>query len=318
MNDLSRRTVLKGMLLGGASVVSFNQLFGYSQLAAQSSDDDAQTILNLAATAETFACTHYYRVLTESDVALTPGEINILKGFLDAELQHLDYLTANGGQTLATDFYFPSEIYTDRKQFGEVTELVETTFIAAYLAATRRLAELGEPLLAATAAQVTAIEQEHLSIVRGIGGRRPNNLAFARALFYNVSEAVPALQPFLAGGSNYSGPAPYPGADVIRDLVRDAGVSSVATYSDPTAFPGQSSTAVCSVTPGGDYNANLRVGAGLEFTVKDILKPGETLTVDAQKVDKDDFMWLRGVDDKGWVRADIVQSSGDCDGLPSL
>src|SRR5688572_7125312 len=134
MEMLSRRSILKGALWGGASLISFNQLFGYGKLAAQSGvDDDAQTILNLAATAEAYACTHYYSVLTEGNVALTPSEIEMVKGFLDAELFHLEYLAGLDGQPLVTEFHIPNDVYTDREQFSEITEFLETTFVGAYL-----------------------------------------------------------------------------------------------------------------------------------------------------------------------------------------
>lgn len=319
----SRRTVLKGALAGSASLLSFNQLFNYSQLSAQDNTSDAQTIVNLAVTAEMIACTHYYRVLTESNIELAPNEIEMLKGFLDAELQHLEFLYANNSVPVSTDFYLPLDVYNDREQFSEITEQLETTFIAAYLAATRQLAELGQPLLAATAAQVSAIEQEHLSLVRGIRGVRPNNTALARALFYDITEAVPALQPFLVSSSEYTGPFNFPGADAIRDLIRDVGVLQVAPFTDLSAFnPASTSdatTAACTVTPGGDYNCNLRSGPGLTYSILARLAPGETVTVDGQFTDQDGFPWWRLTSGDQWVRSDIVRAdSGDCSNLPAV
>src|SRR5262245_57287192 len=121
MPTISRRHLLTATAVAAGGLVSFDGLFGFSRLAAQAANDDAKTILDLAATAELFACTHYYTVLTESEVALSPDEVDILKGFLDAELYHLQYLAANGAQPVVNEFYFPNEIYNDREQFGDVT-----------------------------------------------------------------------------------------------------------------------------------------------------------------------------------------------------
>ena len=204
-------------------------------------------------------------------------------------------------------------------QFGNVTELIETTFISAYLAACRRLSELGASLLAATAAQVAAIEQEHLSIVRGIGGRRPNNIAFARALFFNVSDAVPALQPFLEGGANYEGPVAFPGAEAIRDLIGDVGVLPIATFASQQQYTDQpAATIACTITSKGTYNCNLRSGPGLDYPVLGTLTPQVVLEVNGQRVDKDGFTWYRSLKGNQWVRADIVEAVGECGTLPTV
>lgn len=237
-SNLSRRSLLKsGALLSGGAVATFSGLFGYSRVFGQADGDDPQTILNLAATAETLACTHYYNVLTDSNIALTPAEVLILKAALDTELQHLEFLNANGADALASEFYFPLNVYTDRNQFSEITEQAETAFVGAYLAATRRIAELGNSLLAATTAQVAVTEQVHLALIRQIGGRVPNHVSLGQALFYNTSDVVPVLQGFLEGGDEFEGPSQFPGSAQIRDVVGGDGVESIKPFVDPTLFP---------------------------------------------------------------------------------
>jgi hypothetical protein len=312
--------MLKGAL-AGASALTFSQLWGYERVAGQAAGDDPHTILNLAATSEAFACTHYYSVLTEGNVQLSPAEVEIIKGFLDAELQHLEYLRENGGLPLATEFYIPTNIYNDRAQFSEVTELIETTFVGAYLAGARRLAELDVLLLSATAAQVACIEQEHLALIRQVGGKRPNNLAFARPLFFNISEAVPALQPFLEGGENYAGPIAYPGGDAIRELIGDVGVLAVPIFANQTPAPDATQSAgsgVCTVTPRGNFNCNLRSGPALSFTVVDRLAPGSRVEIDGQVIDNDGFPWYRLTSGDRWVRSDIVTPVGECGLIPMI
>ncbi|MBX3065623.1 MAG: SH3 domain-containing protein [Anaerolineae bacterium] len=320
---MSRRDLLKGgataAVITGAALVGFDTLFGYRQVFGQDAGDDAMTIFNLAATAETLACTHYYNVLTDSSIALTPAEINYLKSAIDAELQHLEFLNANGGRTLATEFYFPQNVYTDREQFSQITERAEAAFVAAYLAAVRRISELGNPLVAAAAAQIVAVEQVHLALIRQIGGRVPNHVALAQALIYNVSDATPILQPFLEGGANFSGPKSFPTADMIREVIGDVGVLPVKPFTDPTLFgeAGAAATGDCTVTSGGDYNVNIRDGASINANIIDKLKPGATLMVTGQAGDADGFTWYQ-VESRGFVRSDVVAATGGCAAAPAV
>lgn len=234
MTAHSRRAFLKGSMVGlGGALVGFNQLFGYSELAAQSNGDDVETILNLAATAEALACTHYYVALTDSKIQLTPIERAVLISTLDSELYHYEYLVENGGQTLTTQFYAPLNVYNDRANFSTITQQAESAFISAYLAANRRLAELGNPLLAATVAQIVVTEGIHLALIRQLTNLLPNNTSLAEADYYNTSEVVPVLRPFLEGGDGFKGPRNFPGADAIRSLVGQNGVEVVQPF---TAF----------------------------------------------------------------------------------
>ena len=38
----------------------------------------------------------------------------------------------------------------------------------------------------------------------------PNDIALPAAIYYNVSDAVPTLAPFLQGGTGFIGPVSYP------------------------------------------------------------------------------------------------------------
>jgi hypothetical protein len=236
-NSVSRRNFLKGsaVIAGVAGTVGFSELFGFRRVFAQDADT-IEVILNLAATAETLACTHYYNVLTSSNIALVPAEVSILKSALDTELQHLEYLNANAANSMVGEFYFPRNVYTDRAQFSEITEQAETAFVSAYLAAVRRIAQLGNPLLAATAAQVAVTEQVHLALIRQIGGRVPNHVSLGQALYAQTSEVVPVLQGFLEGGQDFSGPVKFPGAEEIRKVIGTDTVMPIKPYTDPTLF----------------------------------------------------------------------------------
>ncbi len=236
---LSRRDLLKTGAVASASLVSFSSLFGIRSVLGQSESegDDVETILHLAATAETLACTMYYAVLTTGEIPFTEVDVFYLTGALDAELQHLEFLNANGGAALTEEFYFPENMFTDAEVFVPVAEALETAFVAAYLAATRRAAELGDPLLATTAAQVATIEAQHLALVRVMGELQPaNNISLGRALIFNVSDAVPLLQPFIEGGDDLVGPEPYLGGEEMRNLLGETRIESVLPATDPDAF----------------------------------------------------------------------------------
>ncbi len=242
MSHISRRNFLKGSAaIAAAAAVGFHGVFGVRRSLAQMKDDDLQTVLNLAATAETLAATHYYTALTKGAIAFSDFEKTYMRAALEAEQVHLDYLNANGGQALVSEFYFPMGVFEDKTTLAAVTEIAENAFIGAYLAATRIFAAAGQPLLAMVAAQVAGVEAQHLSFMRSLGGQvPPNNVALLEPLFFNVSDAVPTLTPFLEGKTEgfESMAMAYPGREKIMEAVGMSALKPVLPASDPDAFKG--------------------------------------------------------------------------------
>src|SRR5260221_4691799 len=241
MNRGNRRRLV--FLWGGAVLakVPHLELRGLFALGAvQAADgDDVQTIVNIAATAETFACTLYYGALS-SKVRWTTPQLAYIKAALEQEEIHLEFLNSNGAKALADKFYLPKGMFNSATSFGLVAAIAETAFVGAYLAATRRFAELGNPILAATAAQVAVIEGQHRALVRRTANELPKNLALAEPIFYNISEAVPALQPLLDGKAGALGAmdtkqTSYPGPDAVAKAV---GKSALAPSKPFTAISG--------------------------------------------------------------------------------
>ncbi len=109
---VTRRGFLKGAVGvgGGIAAASFAGALGVS---AAEGGDDIQTMLNLAATAETLAVTHYYSAITARSFDLEPADEAYLKFALDAEQAHLDFLNANGAKALADKFYVPTTLLSD-------------------------------------------------------------------------------------------------------------------------------------------------------------------------------------------------------------
>ncbi len=219
--NLTRRGFLTGTagIGGGIALASFASAFGVREAhAAHDRMDDVATIANLAATAETLAATSYYYTILNNPFDLSDDYLSYLKLAMSSELYHLKVLQSLGGASLAQQFYTPKKFLSDFAVNTATFITAETAFTGAYLAATRRFAELGVPRLAATTAQHAATEAEHLALTRMIGGLVPNPNALPAPIFYNVSDAVPVLGPFLQGGAGFAGPVPFPGEDAIRSL----------------------------------------------------------------------------------------------------
>src|SRR5229473_2461904 len=101
--EVNRRSFLKSStLLAGATAFGFSGVFGLRSASA-AEGDDAATILKVAATAETFACTHYYSAL-KSNIIWTQAQLDYIRSALEQELIHLEFLNKNGGDTLADKF----------------------------------------------------------------------------------------------------------------------------------------------------------------------------------------------------------------------
>lgn len=232
--NLSRRGMLKGVAgIGGAlTIASFSQVFGLrSAYANHDAMDDVQTILNLAATAETLAATSYYGTLSALDALGYDDEAaEYFRLAMDSELYHLEFLMSAGGQPLAQEFYIPAAFLTDQATNAQTFIAAETAFTGAYLAATRRMAELGQPRLAATTAQHAATEAEHLALSRMFGGYVANPNALPAPIYYNVSDAAPTLLPFLQGGEGFIGPVAFPGMDVVAAAVGETRSQRLPTF----------------------------------------------------------------------------------------
>lgn len=325
MSQISRRSLLKGgAVAAGASVVGFSQVFGSTHLFAQGGGDDPQTILNLAATAETFACVHYFTAINSADaLQLSAGEISQLRAFLDSELKHKQFLEANGAQALATEFFVPENLFSDRNVFVQTTNTAENWFVAAYLAATRRFAELGESLLAATTAQVMGVEAEHQALIRLMGGLQPSFQTLKEPLFWNTSEVAPLFQPFLEGADGFVGPAAFPGAEAIAALVGDEGVTNVTPFiqlngmgtmamqGEMMATQEAMGAATCTVSAS---NTNVRSAPDINAEETGSLTQGTQMAVIGQTTGADGMTWYQI--DMGWVRSDAVTVSGDCSTVP--
>jgi Ferritin-like domain len=232
MNSISRRSMLKGTaMVGGGAFLTFSQLFGLAPIMAQDAtmmamtDDDLQTVINVAATAELFATTHYLAAIGgAADLKLDDADVAYLKAAFISEQDHLELLESLGAKPVVSEFYVPNNLFSDNATFTATTEVAETAFVGAYLAAVRIFGQSKDTMpYAVTCAQIAAVEQTHLSIIRDIGKKLPNNTSYAQYTLYNVSSAVPILQPFLDGKADgFVGPVAPPTADQIASIRGEA------------------------------------------------------------------------------------------------
>jgi len=244
--DITRRNLLKTVGIGTTAAAIFaTGLFGEEAYAQAPMGDDPQTILNLGATAEALAITAFHSIITQSTFygGLAPHYQNYLKSALTQEQAHFDLWVASGAKPLADKFFFPEGILQNLGLYVFVTDVLEGVFIGAYLAATRRFAELNRPDLAWTVASVMGIEAEHKALNRAMGitsagsaagqtngiANSPTREPFEPATLFQVSQAVPTLGPVLMGGMapasagalvagvNFSlGPVTQPTAAAVR------------------------------------------------------------------------------------------------------
>ena len=222
----SRRRFLAhaGVGLGAAAAL----LAGAGTADARGSGSDV-AIVRAAATAEALATTMYYNIITSSIYAAgLNGNANdqayLVAGY-EQELNHYNYLTSVA-PAYTTTFYFPEGMFGDASTYATTVDTLvtlEDAFIAAYLIGVR---DLSSAALRVLAAQIMGVECEHrafgrvvaadlgLHSVTGLSGKAEgvdgsagfaaNNLAYERKFqppFYQISDVVSALGPFIAPGT---------------------------------------------------------------------------------------------------------------------
>ncbi len=196
-----------------------------------------QSILNAAATAEALATVMYYNIINFPGSIYQTGPLStnapdkayLVAGY-EQELNHYNFLVANGGKALALTFYFPTGMFTDPQVTVNTLVTLEDAFITAYLIGVRDFSSTG---LKVIAGQIMGVEAEHRSLARvitndlnltsvtGLAGSEyvsapgftANNLAYERTFssaLPDISHVVSALGPFVTPGSAGYGATSFP------------------------------------------------------------------------------------------------------------
>jgi hypothetical protein len=149
-------------------------------------DNNPQTILNIAATAEVLATivntVAFRRGLGGDDV--TQGNI---EAAAEHELLHYKYLTSVGGKPLTKRIWVPDVVFASRENLLNTLQVGDQIFVNAYLIATLTFGDLGEGELAAVTAEHMGVEAVHRALARQSLGLLGNDRAFMR--FDNREEA---------------------------------------------------------------------------------------------------------------------------------
>ena len=192
-------------------------------------------MLNIAAAAEALGITFYYQGIQGSFFAqLSQPQQWYLQAALDEERNHLAFLQSKGAQPAATSFFFPNSAFSDKQVFLSVLDTLENLFIGAYLAATRRFAELGQPVLAEIAAQILGVESEHRILGRIMGGQpKPHDLCMERARYACLSDAGPEMAVFLQASAGRSHQASLPSEAAINTAIDRFGCAPVGVAARP-------------------------------------------------------------------------------------
>jgi hypothetical protein len=201
--------------------------------AKTTNSDTLQEIVNIAATAESLASTFYYYALEAGmslpDVNSTANR-NYFQAAVTQEFLHLDYLQNRlGAVPVATQFYFPDNMFTDESVFFPTALLLEEYFISAYLAAALDFSgavssgiTTADPHALGFVVQVMGVECEHRALL-GVAANinPPNGIVIETALLKSVADAVPPLTPFLQGGSGFSStPLDQPTRGAVHTVAR--------------------------------------------------------------------------------------------------
>lgn len=199
----------------GLTAASFTSIFGVGAFgaiveASRSPTDDVATILNLATTAEMLAVTFYDAVRTKATFHMEESAAQSLVVVMNAEKYHLQMLRSLGGRLLQSQFYLPAGLLSNARVFASAGLATETAFANAYLAAAQRLAVLGKPTLAATAARLGASEAQHLTLLSYLAGLTPNDLTLPAQGLRDIEDAMPSLALYLHGGAGFVGPVRGP------------------------------------------------------------------------------------------------------------
>lgn len=269
----SRGAFLKGAIATGVAAGSVGLLTNAAHAQATAADS-IQTILNVAATAETLAVTFYTNgVNNAAALGLTGGALDDIKAALIEEQIHLNFFKANGGVPAASTFSFPkgTTTFSDLSTFISTQQQLEGVFDSAFIAAAYEFVQLGHPELARVAVQIAMIESEHRALGRDIisdkgltldatmaGTASPNpadNWAFAPQTLASVGAAPALVQ--AAGYLSPSGANSYTYVDQTPNFSGALLGSVFANVLFQTPFVATAVPLSATIVGGGGYHRGL-------------------------------------------------------------
>lgn len=237
----TRRRLVQG---AAASFASFG-LLGLAGSEKAMAANDAQTILNVAATAEVLATI----VNTVGFERLGDRKSNPGRGLgngrrLDAvttrniaaaareELIHYQVLTSAGvgGRALTKTIWVPDAVFASPENLLETLEAGDQIFVNAYLIGTTVYGNAGNGLLARYTAEFMGVEGVHRALARQSLGKLGNDRVFMVYTFTEILDAVTMLKDAGFGfGERGAGPgAFYEFDDVSRRTPNPDGLTGLS------------------------------------------------------------------------------------------
>jgi hypothetical protein len=209
---------------------------------ASDGGDSPATILAVAATAEVLATivnTIGWQKIVNGSITADPVTKRNIAAAAREELIHYNVLVASGGVPLTKSIWVPDAVFADASGLLNTLQVGDQIFVNAYLLATLRFAQLGNPGLAVTAAEFMGVEAVHRALARQSLGQLGNDRVFMKLDqpetapgapnqgqpgFLKVMDAAAQLQ---AAGFGFGAQGATPGAFYDFDAV------SANTPNDP-------------------------------------------------------------------------------------
>jgi len=219
--------------LVGVGAASFGSLgllglVGDDAWGAKAAKNDAQTILNVAATAEVLATIVNTVGPEKLGSQLEPVTLMNVQAAAREELIHYDVLVATGAKPLTKKIWVPDAVFASRTGLLTTLEAGDQIFINAYLIGTTAFAKAKQAKLARFTGEFMGAEAVHRALARQSLGKLGNDRAFMKYSFTNIMVAVKQLQ---KAGFGFGKQGATPGAfysfnDVKKRTPNPAGVNT--------------------------------------------------------------------------------------------
>ena len=232
---------------GAAAAMGSMGLLGLvnnDQALAQMGNNDAQTILNVAATAEVLATI----VNTVGPEKLKPRTVirngrrvadsrrlnrvtyRNVRAAAREELIHYDVLTTLGGKSLTKKIWVPNAVFGSPKGLLTTLEAGDQIFINAYLIGTTVFGNAGKGKEARFTGEFMGTEAVHRALARQSLGKLGNDRVFMKYTFTKILDAVKLLEAAGIGfGKKSSAAGRFYDFDEVRKRTPSVGSTRVNT-----------------------------------------------------------------------------------------
>jgi len=178
----TRSAFLRKAGLGAGTLVGAGALLGPSSAFAatrQTAVNDAQTILNVAASAEVLA-TIVNTVGFELGLGGDAVTQRNIKAAAREELIHYQVLVASGGKPASKKIWIPDAVFANRTNFLSTLEVGDQIFINAYMVGTLTFGNAGNGTLALITSEFMGAEAVHRALARQSLGKLGNDRVFMK------------------------------------------------------------------------------------------------------------------------------------------